>query len=150
VTVRNLGTSQATGVVDHPASSPNHQLRLGGQRGSFGGRKVNGTNLEIPAGGSISVALHGEEYLAEPARLGDVHRQRRHRGSSRPGPGTTGSRTPWPIAPAPRGCPVTRAEQKGGAKVGQDVSYLVHVSNRRFQSDTYALSTSGQLGHVDL
>jgi hypothetical protein len=61
---------------------------------------------------------------------------------SNQGVDATGSPHTVPIAPA-HALAVSPAAQKGGARVGTDATYTVHLANNGFQPDSYSLTTGG-------
>jgi uncharacterized repeat protein (TIGR01451 family) len=138
VTIRNVGNAAATGVrLDVPIPRRTDFVSAS-NGGRFRDDTVRWRDLTVPAGGSTSV-----EFVARISnRLpGSVH-EIVNDGivvRSDQGVDATGSPHTVPIAPA-HSVIVSAGELKGGARVGSDASFAMHLTNRGFQPDSYALT----------
>ncbi len=141
ITVKNIGNAAATGVSitdPLPAGTTFVSADQGGRARDEG---VAWSNLTIPAGGQIQVHFSVRIRASLPASVtsivNDGIRVRANGGVS-----TTGSPHATPIAPA-HAVVLAPAAQAGGARTGDSATYTVHVTNRGFRADSYALATSG-------
>ncbi len=140
ITVRNVGNAPATGVrIDEPIPGRTSFVSAS-NGGSYRHGKVQWRNLTVPAGGSTSVDLtvriagHLPGSVTSIVNDGIVVNSAQHVDA-------TGSPHTVAIAPA-HAVAVSPAAQKGGARVGTDATYQVHVANNGYQADSYALSSS--------
>jgi uncharacterized repeat protein (TIGR01451 family) len=141
ITVRNIGNATATGVsVTDPV--PSHTSFVSaGSGGYLGGDTVHWDNKTVPAGGSItltfSVRIDANLQGSVTAIINDGIIVKT--GS---GPAATGSPHTTKIAPA-NGVSVDPESGTEGAKDGQDASFIEHLTNEGYQTDSYAVSTTG-------
>jgi uncharacterized repeat protein (TIGR01451 family) len=140
ITVRNVGNAPATGVrIDEPV--PAHTSFVSA---SDGGTLRKGTvqwrNLSVPAGGSKSVNLTVRIAPSLPSSVKSIVNDGIVVKSDQ-GVDADGSPHTVAIAPA-HALAVSPATQKGGARVGTDATYTVHLKNNGFQADSYTLSTA--------
>jgi uncharacterized repeat protein (TIGR01451 family) len=141
ITVRNIGNAAATGVsVTDPV--PSHTTFVSaGSGGYLGGNTVLWDNKTIPVGGSFTLTYSAKIDANLPGSVTAIVND----GivvKTATGPAATGSPHTTKIAPA-HSVSVTPATAAGGAKVGTDASYVEHVTNEGYQTDTYVMSTSG-------
>jgi uncharacterized repeat protein (TIGR01451 family) len=139
-TVKNVGNWVATGMSISVPVPQNTTFVSAGQDGALSKGKILWQFLEVPAGGSISVDYTVQISPNLPSSVTSIVNDGVTVKSGQ-GPGTTGSPHVTPIAPA-HAVTVSPSAQKGGARVGTDASYQVHVSNQGFQPDTYTVSTN--------
>lgn len=138
ITVRNAGNKDATGVrIDAPL--PSRTSYVSG--GTFSRGAVHWRDLTVPAGGSVSVDFTVRIAANLPSSVRSIVSDGVTVRSDQ-GVDAAGSPHTVPIAPA-HAVTASPATQKGGARVGADASYTVHLTNRGFQPDSYALSTTG-------
>jgi uncharacterized repeat protein (TIGR01451 family) len=140
VTVRNVGNAAATGVKLTVPLPGRTSFVSASNGGTVRGDTIRWRDLTVPAGGSTSVEFtvrisnHLPGSTTSIVNDGIVV-------TSDQNVDATGSPHTVPIAPA-HSVTVSADEQKGGARVGSDASYTVHLTNRGFQPDTYALTTT--------
>jgi uncharacterized repeat protein (TIGR01451 family) len=141
ITVRNIGNAADTGVsVTDPVPAHTNVTSIG-DGGYLGGNTVHWDNLTIPAGGSVD--LHYSAHIA--ANLSSSVTAIVNDGivvKDASGVATTGSPHTTPIAP-PHAVTVTPASGREGAKVGQSASFIEHVTNDGYLTDTFNVSASG-------
>ncbi|UQX89525.1 hypothetical protein M6D93_05830 [Jatrophihabitans telluris] len=141
ITVKNLGNAAATGVKVTDPIPAHTSFSFAGNGGTSHGGVVTWRGLSIPAGGSIvltySTRIAPRLSSGVKSIVNDGIRVRSDQGVS-----TTGSPHVTPIAPA-NAVAVTPAAQTGGARVGQQASYVEHVTNNGYKADSYTLSTAG-------
>ncbi|WP_457109558.1 hypothetical protein [Marmoricola sp. URHA0025 HA25] len=141
ITVRNIGNAPATGVsVTDPV--PSHtKFVSAGSGGYLGGGTVHWDNKTVPAGGSITLT-----YSARiDANLSSSVTAITNDGiivKTSAGPAATGSPHTTRIAPA-HGLSVSPVSGVEGGKVGQDATFVEHLTNEGYQTDTYSVSASG-------
>ncbi|MFL6144621.1 MAG: hypothetical protein ACJ72N_22500 [Labedaea sp.] len=140
ITVRNKGNHEATGMSITTPVPNNTNFVSAGQGGELRNGRVRWQFLVVPAGGSISVDYTVKINPNLPATVTSITSDGVVVKSGQ-GPGTTGSPHVTAISPA-HALTVSPAEETGGARVGTDASYKVHLDNRGFQPDTYALATA--------
>jgi uncharacterized repeat protein (TIGR01451 family) len=140
ITVRNVGNHEATGMSITTPIPANTSFVSAGQGGELRNGRLRWQFLVVPPGGSTSVDFTVKISPNLPATVTSITSDGVVVKSGQ-GPGTTGSPHVIPISPA-HALTVTPAEETGGARVGTDASYQVHLANRGFQPDTYALATT--------
>jgi len=141
ITVRNIGNADASGVtVTDPI--PGHTSFVSADNGGAkSGGNVRWTGLSIAAGDSlqlhftVSIASALKKKVATITNDGIVV-------TSTQGAGATGSPVVTPIAP-PLAVALTPASQAQQSRVGQSVTYSLHLQNLGYNADTYTLSTNG-------
>ena len=141
ITLRNIGNAAATGVSVSDPVPANTSFVSAGEGGSAGGGTVTWSGISLAAGASVD--LHFRVSIANA--LKNKVKSITNDGivvTSNEGPGTTGSPTITPIAPA-YAVSVSPANQTGAARAGNSVSYHVTVRNQGYNSDSFSLSTSG-------
>lgn len=142
ITVHNIGNADATGVrVTDPIPSGTTFISAG-DGGTLVKGKVTWTGLTVPAGGSVdlhfSVRISPSLGSTVTAIVNDGLKVTSAQGIS-----ASGSAHPTPIAPA-YAVTFAPATQTDGARPGQSVTYIGHISNVGFEADTYSLAaTSG-------
>jgi len=140
ITVKNVGNAPAGGVSITDRLPANTSFVSADQGGVNRNGNLQWSGLTIPAGGQIQVHFSAKISASLPSSIksiiddGIVVR-------ADSGVTTSGSPHSTPIAPA-HALALAPASQLGGAKVGQAASYTVHLTNRGFLADSYALSTS--------
>jgi uncharacterized repeat protein (TIGR01451 family) len=143
LTLRNVGNQDATGVTITDPVPANTTFASADQGGTASGGKVTWSGLTVPAGGDVqvhfSVTVNSTSKKAVSSIVNDGITV-----TSDQGVGTTGSPFVTPIAP-PHAVGVAPATQSNGGKGPADVDYHVTVSNRGFNDDAYAMSSSGSL-----
>jgi photosystem II stability/assembly factor-like uncharacterized protein len=141
ITVDNIGNADATSVSITDPRPANTGFVSADNGGTLVNDSVVWTGLTVPAGGSTSVHLRVsiagalKNKVASIVNDGIVVR-------SAEGPGATGSPRVTPIAP-PYGLTLAPATTRGGARAGTPVTYRLTVTNRGYQSDSYALAATG-------
>jgi uncharacterized repeat protein (TIGR01451 family) len=137
ITVKNVGNAAATGVsIREPV--PVFTTYVSG--GSYSNGTVRWNGLSVPAGGSVSVqfAVKIIPNLASTVHAivndGIVVK-------SNQGVDTTGSPHTVPIAPKHL-VTVAPAAQTGAARVGHDAPYTLHVTNKGYLPDSFAITSS--------
>jgi uncharacterized repeat protein (TIGR01451 family) len=141
ITVRNVGNAAATGVrIDEPIPARTAFVSAGAG-GTFDRGTVRWRNLTVPAGGSTSVDLTVRISPSLPSSVTSIVNDGIVVRSAQ-GVDATGSPHTVPIAPA-HALTIAPGTQKGGARVGTDATYTVHVANQGYQADSYALSANG-------
>ncbi|HEY0449158.1 hypothetical protein [Actinophytocola sp.] len=140
ITVRNVGNAPATGVrIDEPIPARTSFVSAG-SGGTFSNGKVHWRNLTVPAGESTTVDLTVRIASSLPGSVTSIVNDGIVVDSAE-GVDATGSPHTVKIAPA-HALAVSPATQKGGARVGTDASYTVHLANNGYQPDSYAMSTA--------
>jgi uncharacterized repeat protein (TIGR01451 family) len=141
ITVKNLGNAAATGVKITDPIPRNTSFSFAGNGGTARNGSVSWQGLTVPAGGSVSVTytarISPKLSSSVQAIVNDGITVR-----SDQGVGATGSPHSTPIAPA-NAVAIDPATQTGAAKVGESASYTEHLTNKGYQADSYALTTSG-------
>jgi uncharacterized repeat protein (TIGR01451 family) len=141
ITLRNLGNADATGVsVTDPV--PAHTSFVSADNGGTASAgAVHWAGLSVPAGGSIQLQFTAAiDSVLDPSVQAIVDDGLTV--SADGGFGTTGSPHSTAIAP-PHAVMADPSDQVGGAKVGTNVDYTVHVSNEGFLTDHYSLAVAG-------
>ncbi|WP_132117037.1 FixG Ig-like domain-containing protein [Actinocrispum wychmicini] len=140
VTIHNDGNAPATGVrldVPLPARTGFVSADNGG---TSRGDSIRWRDLTVQTGGTTSVNFTAQIANRLPSSVTSIVNDGITLRSDQ-GVDASGSPHTVPIAPA-HSVTITAAEQKGGARVGTDASYTVHLTNKGFQPDTYTLSTT--------
>jgi uncharacterized repeat protein (TIGR01451 family) len=141
ITVRNIGNAAATGVsVTDPV--PNRTTFVSaGSGGYLGGKTVHWDNKTVPAGGSLTLTYSARIDANLPASVTAITND----GivvKTGTGVAATGSPHTTIIAP-PHGLTVEPESGREGAKVGQSASFVEHLTNTGYQTDSYAVSATG-------
>lgn len=139
LTLRNIGNAKATGVtVTDPL--PAHTTGILASGGAITSSGAKWTGLTVPAGSAIRLHLtvridshlsHNVKALVNDG-ISVTSAQR---------VSTTGSPTATAIAPA-HAVSVTPASALEGAKVGASTTFVEHVTNEGYQSDSYSVHPS--------
>jgi uncharacterized repeat protein (TIGR01451 family) len=141
ITVRNIGNAPATGVSITDPVPANTSVTTVGSGGYLGGKTLHWDNLSVPAGGSTSVTFSAKIASNLPGSVtgivddGIVVK-------TGTGVATTGSPHTTPIAPA-HALTVSPTSDVEGAKVGTGATFVEHLTNEGYQTDTYSVSASG-------
>ena len=139
ITVKNEGNATATGVVITDPLPANTSFASASDGGSVVNGKVTWPAVDIPAGSSVTrtFSLNIADALKnkDKAIINDGYRADASSGFS-----TSGSPVITTIA-APYAVGVTPATQTDGARLGESVDYLVHVTNLGFTTDSYTMSS---------
>ncbi len=141
ITLRNIGNAGATGVTVTDPLPANTTFSSAGQGGSSNGSAVTWTGLSVAAGASVNLTFEVNIGAALKNKVKSITND----GivvTSAEGPGTSGSPTITPIAPA-YDVSVTSANSNGAARAGSSVSYHVTVKNLGYNSDTFNLAATG-------
>jgi uncharacterized repeat protein (TIGR01451 family) len=141
LTVRNIGNAGATGVTVSDPVPANTTFVSAGESGTPGGGKVTWSGLSLAAGASVDLDFRVSIANALKNKVKSITNDGIVVTSSE-GPGTSGSPTITPIAPA-YAVGVSPANQNGAARAGNSVSYHLNVRNLGYNSDGFNLSTSG-------
>lgn len=146
ITLHNIGNADATGVTITDPIPANTTFVSADSGGTYSHGKVTWSGLTAPMGtpgpgGSISVHLTVRISPSLSRRVKSIVDDG-YKATSAQGQSATGSPAITPIAP-PYAVSVTPATQTDGARVGQSVNYTVTVKNLGFNTDSYAMSTSG-------
>ncbi|HEX2895355.1 MAG TPA: hypothetical protein VHO29_15250 [Marmoricola sp.] len=140
ITVRNIGNAAATGVsVTDPLPSGTSFVSAGGG-GYLGGKTVHWDNQKVPAGGSLTLPFKVRIDPSLPASVTAITNDGIVVKTST-GPAATGSPHTTPIAPA-HAVSVAPASAMEGAKVGSSATFVEHLTNEGYQTDTYSVGTS--------
>ena len=139
ITVRNIGNADATGVSVTDPLPANTSAGSIGSGGYLGGKTLHWDGQTIPAGGSVDLTF---DALISPSFSGSKIVDDGIVVKNASGILTTGSPHTTFIAP-PHGLVVAPASGVEGAKVGQSSSFVEHLTNKGYQSDSYNLSASG-------
>ena len=151
LTLRNIGNAGATGVTikDPLPASTSYVAGSASNGGSLVNGKVEWTNLTVPkasaqgAPGVIQVSFKVSVAQALSNKVTAITNDGVTVTSTQ-NVGTTGSPFTTPIAP-PYAVAVTPATQTDGARGPASVNYHVSVTNLGYNSDSYALSSSGSV-----
>jgi uncharacterized repeat protein (TIGR01451 family) len=141
LTVKNEGNALATGVVVSDLVPANTSFASASDGGSVVDSKVTWPAVDIAAGSSITRTFTVNIANALKNKVKAITNDG-FRADASGGFYTTGSPMITSIA-APYAVGVSPATQTDGAKVGESVDYLVHVSNLGFTADSYTMSSSG-------
>ena len=141
LTLQNIGSADATGVtVTDPLPRRTSFVSADNGGTSSGGAAV-WSGLTVPMGGSITLHLTVSIAAAKNAKVKEIVND----GvtvTSAEGPGTTGSPEITELAP-PYAVAIAPASLTDGARAGSAATYIVHVQNLGFTSDSYTMSSSG-------
>lgn len=141
VTLRNVGNADATGVsVTVPVPSGTSFVSAG-SGGTLGGKSIQWTGQTVPAGGSLTLTYQVRISPTLPASTTAIVSDGIVVKDSI-GQTVTGSPHTTPIAPA-HALVVTPANGTEGAKDGASASFVEHITNEGYKTDTYAVSASG-------
>ncbi|TME35548.1 MAG: DUF11 domain-containing protein [Chloroflexi bacterium] len=141
ITLRNIGTADATGVTVTDPVPANTTFVSAGEGGALVAGKVRWTGQTVPTGGSIDLHFRVSIASALKKKIFSITND----GitvTSAEGPGTTGSPTTTNIAP-PYAVSLTPAAQDQQNRNGTSVTYPLHLQNLGFNTDSYSISTSG-------
>lgn len=141
ITVLNRGNAPATKVsVVDPV--PNHTTFVSaGNGGLHVGNSVIWRGKTVPAGGSVKLTYRARIAANLPSSVTSITND----GivvKVRSGQTVTGSPHTTKIAPA-HGIAVAPSSGVEGAKVGHSASFIEHLTNTGYQTDTFAVSASG-------
>jgi uncharacterized repeat protein (TIGR01451 family) len=141
ITLRNIGNAAATGVsVTDPVPAHTKVSNIA-HGGYLGGNTIHWDGLTVPAGDSVTLTFDAtiDASLAATVKAivddGIVVK-------NASGTLTTGSPHTTDIAPA-HGLKVAPATDVEGGKHGQSATFIEHLTNTGYQTDSYAVSTSG-------
>jgi uncharacterized repeat protein (TIGR01451 family) len=141
ITLRNIGNASATGVsVTDPVPAHTTASNLG-SGGYLGGKTVHWDGVTVPAGGTVTLTFDATIDAGLPGSVtaitddGIVVK-------NASGTLTTGSPHTTHIAPA-HGLKLAPASGVEGAKDGQSASFIEHLTNTGYQTDSYSVSASG-------
>ncbi len=141
ITVENEGNAVASGVVITDPVPPNTSFVSASDGGSVVKGRITWPAVDIAPGSSITrtFSLNIADALKNnvEAIINDGLRAAASGGFF-----TTGSPVVTPIA-EPYAVSVTPETQTDGARVGESVNYLVHVTNLGFNTDSYTMASSG-------
>ncbi|MGZ4493162.1 MAG: hypothetical protein ACXVWU_00550 [Nocardioides sp.] len=141
ITVKNLGNGDATDVTITDPIPASTTFQSAGQGGHASNGAVKWSGLTVPAGGSVQVTYTTRiSPTLSPSVTSIVNDGIVVR--SYQGVDATGSPHTTPIAPA-NAVTVAPGAQSGGAKVGDSVSYVEHVTNDGYRPDSYTLTGTG-------
>jgi uncharacterized repeat protein (TIGR01451 family) len=141
ITVRNIGNAAATRVSVSDPLPAYTSFVSAGQGGNRGGRTVSWINKTVPAGGSITLTFKAKINSKLPSSThaivndGVVVRTNNVIAAN-------GSPHTTRIAPA-HAVSVAPDATTGGAKDGTDASFTETITNDGYQTDSYAVATSG-------
>jgi uncharacterized repeat protein (TIGR01451 family) len=141
LTVKNEGNAMASGVVITDPVPANTSFASASDGGSVANGKVTWAAVDIAAGSSVTRSFTVNITDALKNKVTAIVNDG-YRADASGGFFTTGSPVITPIA-AQYAVGVTPATQTDGARLGQSVDYLVHVTNLGFATDSYTMSSSG-------
>ena len=141
LTVKNEGNATATGVVVTDPVPANTSFVSASDGGSVVDGKVTWPAVDIAAGSSITRTFTVNIADALKNKVKAITNDG-FRADASGGFYTTGSPVITSIA-EPYAVGVSPATQTDGARVGESVDYLVHVTNLGFTTDSYTMSSSG-------
>jgi uncharacterized repeat protein (TIGR01451 family) len=140
ITVRNIGNAGDTVSITDPVPSRTEVVSIG-SGGYLGGGTLHWDNVSVPAGGSASVTYSTRIDPNLPSSITAITND----GivvKDATGVATTGSPHTTGIA-APHGLEVGPTSRVAGAKVGTDATFVEHLTNTGYATDSYAVSTTG-------
>jgi uncharacterized repeat protein (TIGR01451 family) len=141
ITVRNIGTADATGVTVTDPIPAQTSFVSADSGGANVGQSAVWSGLTVAAGGSVDLHLRVSIAGALKKHVTSITND----GitvTSAEGPGATGSPVTTSIAP-PYAVSLTPASQAQQSRVGQSVTYALHLENRGYNSDSYDLTKTG-------
>jgi uncharacterized repeat protein (TIGR01451 family) len=141
MTIRNMGNAAATGLTVTDKLPANTTFVSADNGGTYASGVVTWTGLSVPAGGQL--VLHFSVTIAanlSASVTGIVNDGIAIHGDG--GVSATGSPHTTVIAP-PHGVSMDPTAASGGAKDGAQATYIEHVTNQGYQSDSYAITASG-------
>jgi len=141
ITVRNIGNAAASGVSVTDPVPAHTSFVSAGDGGYLGGKTVHWDNKTVPAGGSITLSFKAK---IDPNLSGSVSAITNDGVAVKIGtvPTASGSPHTTPIAPA-HAVAVAPSSATEGAKDGESASFVEHITNEGYQTDSYAVSASG-------
>jgi uncharacterized repeat protein (TIGR01451 family) len=139
ITVRNIGSGAASGVSITDPVPANTSVVSVGSGGYLGGQTLHWDGQSIPAGGNISLTF---AVRISPSFSGSKIVDDGIVVKNASGTLTTGSPHTTVIAP-PHALVVAPASGLEAGKDGQSASFVEHLTNQGYQSDSYNVSTSG-------
>ena len=141
ITVRNIGNAAATGVaVTDPVPNRTAVASIG-NGGYLGGGSIHWDSRTIPAGGSLALTFHAtiaanlSSSVTAIVNDGVVVK-------TGTGVAATGSPRTTLIAPA-HAASITPASGTEAGKVGHSATFIEHIANDGYQTDTYSVSATG-------
>ena len=150
MTLKNIGNADATGVTISDPLPANTSFVSADNGGTLKNGVVTWTNLTVPKAGSAGtpgvpgvIQVHFTVSIANA--LQNKVKTITNDGikvTSAQGPGTTGSPTITPIAPA-YSVTFAPATATDGGRPGTNVDYRVTLTNLGFNADSYKLSSTG-------
>jgi len=141
ITVKNEGNADATDVVVSDPVPANTSFVSASNGGGLDGNVVTWPAVDIAAGSSISRTFTVSVADALKNKIKSIVNDG-YRADASSGFYTTGSPVVTPLA-EPYAVGVSPATQTDGAKVGNSVDYIVHVTNLGFMTDSYTMSYTG-------
>jgi len=141
VTVRNIGSADATGVTITDPIPANTTFVSAQDGGSTGGGAVTWSGKSLPSGGSIAVHFTVNINSGVSSSVTSITNDGLS-ASDAQGQTVSGSPAITKFAP-PFAVSVSPAAQTGGARAGSGQTYTVTVTNLGFKTDTYNLGVSG-------
>lgn len=140
ITVRNIGSADATGVRVRAPLPAHSTFDSVGQGGTPSGNSVVWSGLTVPKGRSIRLTFGVKLDSPQPAGATSTVLDGVTVISAQ-GPGATGSPHSTAFA-APYGVTLAPA-QTGAAKPGTSVTYPMHVTNTGYKRDAYTVAATG-------
>jgi uncharacterized repeat protein (TIGR01451 family) len=141
ITLKNIGNADATHVTVADPIPANTSFVSAGQGGTLTNGQVRWQNVSVAAGDSVDLHFTVSIASALKKKIGSIVND----GivvTSTAGPGTTGSPTITRIAP-PYAVSLTPANQAQQERPGSSVEYGLHLRNLGYNSDSFAVTTSG-------
>jgi uncharacterized repeat protein (TIGR01451 family) len=139
ITVRNIGNAAASGVSITDPVPANTSVVSVGSGGYLGGQTLHWDGQSIPAGSSITLTF---AVRISPSFTGSKIVDDGIVVKNASGTLTTGSPHTTVIAP-PHGLVAGPASGVEAGKDGQSASFVEHLTNTGYQTDSYNVSTSG-------
>jgi uncharacterized repeat protein (TIGR01451 family) len=140
ITVKNLGNAAATGVTIREPIPRYTRFVSADSGGRYDDGTVSWRNLTVPAGGSVSVKFTVAISASLPSSVKVIVNDG-IRVNSNEGVSTSGSPHGTPIAP-PHAVLIDPASGVEGAKLSASATFTEHVTNKGYQPDAFALTTS--------
>jgi uncharacterized repeat protein (TIGR01451 family) len=141
ITVRNIGNAAATGVSVTDPVPTRTSFVSAGSGGYLGGKTVHWDNKTVPAGGSITLTFSVRIDASLPSTVTAITNDGITVKTSA-GPAATGSPHTTKIAPA-HAVVVEPTAGTEGARDGAAATFVEHITNEGYQTDTYSVSASG-------
>jgi uncharacterized repeat protein (TIGR01451 family) len=141
VTVRNIGNAPATAVsVTDPVPAHTTVSHIG-SGGYLGGSTIHWDGLTVPAGGSVSLTF---DAAIDPALAASVTQITDDGIVVKTGTGVATTGSPYATRIAPQyGVDVAPASGLAGARVGHSSSFVEHVTNDGFRTESFDVATTG-------